>query len=221
MGGRLEPRTPSDADNPLLRALVEAALKTEQPGAKPLPREALSKSVVRRIWEQFGGHSPDERVDLFREAMNASPESLSALIGEAREALPEGSPERSELQDAALQKWMEALPEQLTRVLSSPLAEMDARGAIRLPLLDSPDSLQGLFSAPSALKCAGDPIGENGHRCADLLQVSPQTEVWLAEAPSHGLPAILHDVRSKGAEAYLALAREFISREHNDRKEEM
>ena len=45
--------------------------------------------------------------------------------------------------------------------------------------------------------------------------------IRLAEAPSHGLPAILHDVRSKGAEAYLALAREFISREHNDRKEEM
>ena len=45
--------------------------------------------------------------------------------------------------------------------------------------------------------------------------------IRLAEAPSHGLPAILHDVRSKGAEAYLALAREFISREHNVRKEEM
>ena len=45
--------------------------------------------------------------------------------------------------------------------------------------------------------------------------------IRLAEAPSHGLPAILHDVKSKGAEAYLALAREFIAREHNDRKEEM
>ena len=42
--------------------------------------------------------------------------------------------------------------------------------------------------------------------------------VRLAEAPSHGLPAILHDVRSKGAEAYLALA---ISREQRRREEEM
>ena len=37
--------------------------------------------------------------------------------------------------------------------------------------------------------------------------------VRLAEAPGHGLPAILYDVRSKGAEAYLALAREILDRE--------
>ena len=35
--------------------------------------------------------------------------------------------------------------------------------------------------------------------------------VRLGEAPSHGLPAILYDVKSKGAEAYLALAREFLT----------
>ena len=34
--------------------------------------------------------------------------------------------------------------------------------------------------------------------------------VRLGEAPSFGLPAILYDVRSKGAEAYLALAREML-----------
>ena len=32
--------------------------------------------------------------------------------------------------------------------------------------------------------------------------------VRLGEAPSHGKPAILYDVKSRGAEAYLALARE-------------
>jgi chromosome partitioning protein len=37
--------------------------------------------------------------------------------------------------------------------------------------------------------------------------------VRLGEAPSHGLPAILYDVKSRGAEAYLALAREFVGRE--------
>jgi chromosome partitioning protein len=36
--------------------------------------------------------------------------------------------------------------------------------------------------------------------------------VRLGEAPSYGLPAILYDVRSKGASAYLALAHEFLSR---------
>jgi chromosome partitioning protein len=35
--------------------------------------------------------------------------------------------------------------------------------------------------------------------------------IRLGEAPSHGLPAILYDRRSKGAEAYLALAEEIIS----------
>lgn len=34
--------------------------------------------------------------------------------------------------------------------------------------------------------------------------------VRLAEAPGHGVPALFYDVRSKGAEAYLALAREIL-----------
>jgi chromosome partitioning protein len=37
--------------------------------------------------------------------------------------------------------------------------------------------------------------------------------VRLGEAPSHGLPAILYDVKSRGAEAYVALARELLARE--------
>ena len=37
--------------------------------------------------------------------------------------------------------------------------------------------------------------------------------VRLGEAPSHGLPGILYDPKSRGAEAYLSLAREFASRE--------
>ncbi len=36
--------------------------------------------------------------------------------------------------------------------------------------------------------------------------------IRLAEAPSHGVPVILYDVRSRGAEAYLALAREVLAR---------
>jgi chromosome partitioning protein len=36
--------------------------------------------------------------------------------------------------------------------------------------------------------------------------------IRLGEAPSHGVPAILYDVKSRGAEAYLALAREFLNR---------
>jgi chromosome partitioning protein len=34
--------------------------------------------------------------------------------------------------------------------------------------------------------------------------------VRLSEAPSHGLPALLYDAESKGAQGYLSLAREVI-----------
>jgi chromosome partitioning protein len=37
--------------------------------------------------------------------------------------------------------------------------------------------------------------------------------IRLGEAPSHGVPAILYDVKSRGAEAYVALAREVLARD--------
>jgi chromosome partitioning protein len=37
--------------------------------------------------------------------------------------------------------------------------------------------------------------------------------IRLGEAPSHGMPGVLYDVKSKGSEAYVALAREFLARE--------
>ena len=36
--------------------------------------------------------------------------------------------------------------------------------------------------------------------------------IRLGEAPSHGMPVILYDAKSRGAEAYLALAREVLGR---------
>jgi len=43
-----------------------------------------------------------------------------------------------------------------------------------------------------------------------VFETTIPRNVRLGEAPSHGLPAILYDVRSKGAEAYIALAREVL-----------
>ena len=40
--------------------------------------------------------------------------------------------------------------------------------------------------------------------------------VRLSEAPSHGVPITVYDQRSKGAEAYLDVAREVIEREHEE-----
>jgi chromosome partitioning protein len=44
--------------------------------------------------------------------------------------------------------------------------------------------------------------------------------VRLAEAPSHGMPVIAYDARSRGAEAYTALAREFIEKDRTSQPEE-
>ncbi|MBZ5667036.1 MAG: ParA family protein [Acidobacteriia bacterium] len=37
--------------------------------------------------------------------------------------------------------------------------------------------------------------------------------IRLAEAPSHGLPALVYDVRSRGAESYIRLAKEILDRQ--------
>jgi chromosome partitioning protein len=37
--------------------------------------------------------------------------------------------------------------------------------------------------------------------------------IRLGEAPSHGLPVVLYDVKSRGSEAYLALAKEMLERD--------
>jgi chromosome partitioning protein len=42
--------------------------------------------------------------------------------------------------------------------------------------------------------------------------------VKLAEAPSHGMPVRVYDPKSRGADAYNALAREFLDREKVSRK---
>jgi chromosome partitioning protein len=44
--------------------------------------------------------------------------------------------------------------------------------------------------------------------------------VRLGEAPSHGMPVTLYDPRSRGAEAYRALAREFLNRERTATSDE-
>ncbi len=47
---------------------------------------------------------------------------------------------------------------------------------------------------------------------AQVFQTVVPRNVRLSEAPSHGLPAIVYDLRCPGSQAYLALAREVIAR---------
>jgi chromosome partitioning protein len=52
------------------------------------------------------------------------------------------------------------------------------------------------------------------HFADRVFQTVIPRNVRLSEAPSHGLPVLQYDISSKGAEAYLALAREIIDTGH-------
>ena len=54
-----------------------------------------------------------------------------------------------------------------------------------------------------------------GHFAEKVYKTVIPRNVRLGEAPSFGKPIILYDIRSKGSEAYLNLAREFIQRAEN------
>ena len=51
------------------------------------------------------------------------------------------------------------------------------------------------------------------HFGGEVFDTMIPRNVRLSEAPSHGLPALLYDIASRGAAAYLDLAREIIRRE--------
>jgi chromosome partitioning protein len=50
-------------------------------------------------------------------------------------------------------------------------------------------------------------------KSGEVFETPIPRNVRLGEAPSFGKPVLLYDIRSKGAEAYLSLAREMLSRE--------
>jgi chromosome partitioning protein len=51
------------------------------------------------------------------------------------------------------------------------------------------------------------------HFADKVLQTVIPRNVRLAEAPSYGKPALLYDIRSKGAESYIRLAKEILNHE--------
>ncbi|MBE9488099.1 MAG: ParA family protein [Bacteroidetes bacterium] len=65
----------------------------------------------------------------------------------------------------------------------------------------------------SRLKIANQVVGEMREHFQDLVyNTIIQRNVRLTEAPSYGLPVVIYDPRSKGAIAYLALAKELVER---------
>jgi chromosome partitioning protein len=51
-----------------------------------------------------------------------------------------------------------------------------------------------------------------GHFGEKVYQTAIPRNIRITEAPSHGMPVLLYDFRSAGAQAYLALANEFLQR---------
>src|SRR5580700_4757404 len=91
-------------------------------------------------------------------------------------------------------------------------------------LMATIDRVRGGMNAELALDgivlTMWDPRNNLAHQVADEVKkhffvfdsVIPRN-VRLSEAPSHGKPALLYDVQSKGAQGYLSLARELLSAE--------
>jgi len=52
----------------------------------------------------------------------------------------------------------------------------------------------------------------------DVFRTTIPRNIRLAEAPSHGKPILIYDVRSRGAESYIQLAKEILDREQDARK---
>lgn len=50
------------------------------------------------------------------------------------------------------------------------------------------------------------------HFAGKVFETIVPRNIRLAEAPSHGLPIFQYDIKSRGADAYLALAREYLRR---------
>jgi chromosome partitioning protein len=87
----------------------------------------------------------------------------------------------------------------------------------------------------SALKIEGVVLTMSDNRAIISRQISQEIKkffgkrvfetaiprnIRLAEAPSHGVPIMLHDTRCSGAKAYLALTEEFLMRQPNKKTTE-
>ncbi len=79
------------------------------------------------------------------------------------------------------------------------------------PTLDIEGLLRTMFDTRNMLaqQVSEQLVSHFGNKVYDT--VIPRN-IRLAEAPSYGLPALVYDKSSKGAQAYLALAKEIISR---------
>jgi chromosome partitioning protein len=92
------------------------------------------------------------------------------------------------------------LMDTIERIRQSLNPELEVEGVV-LTMLDERTNLAQAVSA-ELRTFFGDRV------CATTVP----RNIRLAEAPSHGKPALVYDVRSRGAESYIRLAKEILSR---------
>ena len=100
----------------------------------------------------------------------------------------------------------------LLQVMESVRGELNPRLQIEGVLLTMHDSRLSL-----ARQVADD---LRSHFGSLVLETVIPRNVRLAEAPSHGKPILDYDIRSKGAQSYLALAREILDRARRSARED-
>ena len=103
---------------------------------------------------------------------------------------------------------------------------LEGLGALQGTIEAIRDSLNHRLSIEGILFCMFDPrtnlaqqvVREvKEHFPALVYETVIPNNVRLSESPSFGKPALLYDIESKGAQAYLQLAREFLARRESDR----
>ncbi len=95
--------------------------------------------------------------------------------------------------------------------ISSILRTMDSVRAAMNPRLSVEGILLTMYDGRTSLaKQVASEVRRHFH--GYVLETVIPRNIRLAEAPSHGKPILQYDIRSKGAEAYLGLAREILAR---------
>jgi chromosome partitioning protein len=81
------------------------------------------------------------------------------------------------------------------------------------PVLEIQGVVLTMFDKRSSLneQVASDVRAHFGEK---VYETAIPRNVRIAEAPSHGMPALLYDIRCAGSQAYIMLASEVLKREH-------
>jgi chromosome partitioning protein len=195
-------------------------------------------SVDRTIYEALIGQA--SLTDIVRETRIAtldvapSSQDLTAVEYELFDTEERGTHLRKLLHDANLTKYRYVVIDSPPSLGVLTLNVLVAADRVIVPLQPEYYALEGItylmatidrvraslnpdLTVQGIVLTMWDPRNRLAHQVADQVRkhfhvfdaVIPRN-VRLSEAPSHGLPALLYDVGSKGAQGYLSLAREVI-----------